>query len=72
VDVFGNHGLCGLLEEGAHEKPPKCLGWKFRGFWGILQRSHIGGLYGVVFCKSGSAGIGLYCRPLKFSTSDFP
>ncbi|WP_204373986.1 hypothetical protein, partial [Eikenella corrodens] len=22
-----------------HEKSPKCLGWKFRGFWGILQRS---------------------------------
>ena len=40
VDVFGNHGLGGLLEEGAHEKSPKCLGWEFRGFWGILQRSH--------------------------------
>ncbi|MBS6046161.1 MAG: hypothetical protein KH936_11690, partial [Neisseria sp.] len=26
VDVFGNHGLCGLPEEGAHEKSPKCLG----------------------------------------------
>ena len=25
VDVFGNHGLGGLLEEGAHEKSPKCL-----------------------------------------------
>ena len=25
VDVFGNHGLCGLLEEGAHGKSPKCL-----------------------------------------------
>ena len=37
-----------------------------------VQILHIGGLYGVVFCKSGSAGIGLYCRPLKFSTSDFP
>ena len=23
--MFGNHGLCGLLEEGAHEKSPKCL-----------------------------------------------
>jgi len=23
VDVFGNHGLGGLLEEGAHEKFPK-------------------------------------------------
>ena len=26
VDVFGNHGLGGLLEEGGHEKSPKCLG----------------------------------------------
>ena len=25
VDVFGNHGLGGLLEEGGHEKSPKCL-----------------------------------------------
>ena len=24
--MFGNHGLCGLLEEGAHGKSPKCLG----------------------------------------------
>ena len=24
--MFGDHGLCGLLEEGAHEKSPKCLG----------------------------------------------
>jgi len=23
--VFGDHGLCGLLEEGAHGKSPKCL-----------------------------------------------
>ena len=26
VDVFGDHGLGGLPEEGAHEKSPKCLG----------------------------------------------
>ena len=26
VDVFGNHGLCGLLKESTHEKSPKCLG----------------------------------------------
>ncbi|WP_228776598.1 hypothetical protein, partial [Neisseria meningitidis] len=32
VDVFGNHGLRGLLEEGAHEKSPKCLGGNLRGF----------------------------------------
>ncbi|WP_295700372.1 hypothetical protein, partial [uncultured Neisseria sp.] len=25
VDVFGNHGLCGLLKEGGHGKSPKCL-----------------------------------------------
>ncbi|PLA39287.1 NAD(P)H-flavin oxidoreductase [Neisseria sicca] len=24
--MFGNHGLCGLPEEGAHGKSPKCLG----------------------------------------------
>ena len=24
--MFGNHGLGGLLEEGAHGKSPKCLG----------------------------------------------
>ena len=39
VDVFGNHGLGGLLEEGGHEKSPKCLGRNLGDFWGILQRS---------------------------------
>ena len=39
VDVFGNHGLCGLPEEGAHEKSPKCLGGNLGDFVGILQRS---------------------------------
>ena len=39
--MFGNHGLCGLLEEGAHEKSPKCLGGNLGDFGGILQRSHI-------------------------------
>ena len=37
--MFGNHGLCGLLEEGAHEKSPKCLGGNLGDFGGILQRS---------------------------------
>ena len=36
--MFGNHGLCGLLEEGAHEKSPKCLGWEFRGFGGDFAK----------------------------------
>ncbi|EFC86911.1 hypothetical protein NEIMUCOT_06673 [Neisseria mucosa ATCC 25996] len=31
--MFGNHGLCGLLEEGAHEKSPKCLGGNLGDFW---------------------------------------
>ena len=30
--MFGNHGLCGLPEEGAHEKSPKCLGGNLGGF----------------------------------------
>ena len=37
--MFGNHGLCGLLEEGAHEKSPKCLGGNLGDFGRILQRS---------------------------------
>ena len=38
--MFGDHGLCGLLEEGAHEKSPKCLGGNLGDFGGILQRCH--------------------------------
>ncbi len=37
--MFGDHGLCGLPEEGAYEKSPKCLGGNlgdFGEFWGIL------------------------------------
>ena len=37
--MFGDHGLCGLLEEGTHEKSPKCLGRNlgdFGEFLGIL------------------------------------
>ena len=37
--MFGNHGLGGLLEEGAHEKSPKCLGGNLGDLGGILQRS---------------------------------
>ena len=39
--MFGNHGLCGLLEEGAHEKSPKCLDGTLGDFGGILQRSQV-------------------------------
>jgi len=44
--VFGDHGLGGLLEEGAHGKSPKCLG----GNLGDLGR----------FCKGFSQYIYLY------------
>ena len=37
--MFGVHGLGGLLEEGAHEKSPKCLGGNLGDLGGILQRS---------------------------------
>ena len=30
--MFGDHGLCGLLEEGAHRKSPKCLGGNLGDF----------------------------------------
>ncbi|MBG8656910.1 hypothetical protein EWP70_13060, partial [Neisseria meningitidis] len=30
--MFGNHGLGGLLEEGAHEKSPKCHGGNLGDF----------------------------------------
>ncbi len=30
--MSGNHGLCGLLKEGAHEKSPKCLGGNLGDF----------------------------------------
>ncbi len=30
--MFGNHGLRGLPEEGAHEKSPKCLGGNLGDF----------------------------------------
>ena len=43
VDVFGNHGLGGLLKEGSHEKSPKCLGGNLgdfgefcKGLWLLL------------------------------------
>ena len=54
--MFGNHGLCGLLEEGANEKSPKCLGGNLGDFFlgGILQRSQE---VKTVFC----------CPPYRYS-----
>ena len=40
--MFGDHGLGGLPEEGAHEKSPKCLGWEFRGFFGGFAKVSLG------------------------------
>lgn len=37
--MFGDHGLCGLPEEGTHGKSSKCLGDNLGDFGGILQRS---------------------------------
>ncbi|WP_225522183.1 hypothetical protein, partial [Neisseria flavescens] len=31
-DVFGDHGLGGLLKEGGHGKSPKCLGGNLGDF----------------------------------------
>uniref|UniRef100_UPI00272AA144 hypothetical protein n=1 Tax=Neisseria polysaccharea TaxID=489 RepID=UPI00272AA144 len=41
VDVFGNHGLRGLPEEGAHEKSPKCLGGNLGDFGGDFAKVSI-------------------------------
>ena len=35
--MFGNHGLCGLLEEGAHGKSPKCLGGNLGDLGGFCK-----------------------------------
>ena len=35
--MFGNHGLGGLPEEGAHEKSPKCLGGNLGDFGGFCK-----------------------------------
>ena len=35
--MFGNHGLGGLLKEGAHEKSPKCLGGNLGDFGGFCK-----------------------------------
>ena len=36
--MFGNHGLGGLPEEGAHGKSSKCLGGSLGGFWGDFAK----------------------------------
>ena len=60
--MFGNHGSCGLLEEGAHGKSPKCLGGNlgdFGEFWGIL--GNFGEFWGILgnFAKVSYSGLNL-------------
>ena len=48
--MFGNHGLCGLLEEGAHGKSPKCLDGNLGDFGGFCKglrpsENHIGTVF---------------------------
>ena len=57
--MFGNHGLCGLLEEGAHEKSPKCLGGNLGDLGGILQRSQ------PLFNAADPAGCKAQSMPLR-------
>ena len=68
--MFGDHGLCGLLEEGAHGKSPKCLGGNLGDFGefckGLRQQktahqSAVG--FKTVFVRTESEG--LFRRPLN-------
>ena len=48
--MFGNHGLCGLLDEGAHGKSPKCLGGNLGDFGEFCK-----GLRPFLLCQSSSS-----------------
>ena len=56
--MFGNHGSCGLLEEGAHGKSPKCLGGNLGDFGefckGLLRIKHLAFRSQVFFLAGGS------------------
>ena len=43
--MFGNHGLYGLLEEGAHEKSPKCLSRNLGDFGEFCKGLLLGIIY---------------------------
>jgi len=56
VDVFGNHGLGGLLKEGSHEKSPKCLSRNLGDFGefckGLRPSENLSdGLFVFGYCK---------------------
>ncbi len=51
--MFGNHGLGGLLEEGAHGKSPKCLGGTlgdFGEFYKGLRQPEMGFQVAYLVC----------------------
>ena len=54
--MFGNHGLCGLPEEGAHGKSPKCLDENLGDFGEFCK-----GLYKIIQYD----GSRLVCRHWK-------
>ena len=47
--MFGDHGLGGLLEEGAHGKSPKCLGGNLGDFGEFCKGL---GLFSIYFICS--------------------
>ena len=57
--MFGNHGLCGLLEEGTHEKSPKCLGGNLGDFGEFCKGLRSSEILGVVRGRSPCYGFGV-------------
>ena len=55
--MLDDHDLCGLPEEGAHEKSPKCLGGNLGDFWGDFAKvsgrlkNLSDGLFVFEYCK---------------------
>ena len=56
--MFGDHGLGGLLEEGAHGKSPKCLGGNLGDLGGFCK-----GL--IQYVCEGFSRFGWKCRILS-------
>lgn len=51
--MFGDHGLCGLPEEGTHGKSPKCLGGTlgdFGEFYKGLRQPEMGFQVAYLVC----------------------
>ena len=61
--MFGDHGLCGLLEEGAHGKSPKCLDGNL-GDFGEFCKGLDGGFAPSSTKPCRLAGLLFFRRPL--------